>query len=364
MKLPFCMEMASRVMSLVLVIWMGCLCSSQAYTFYVGGNEGWITHPSNISYHRWAEMNRFQINDSLVFRYKKGSDSVLVVTKDDYERCNKDSPRQVFKDGDSKFKFDKSGPFFFISGRTQHCEKGQKLVTVVLSDRHHNAPPSPSPTHSPPMKPPPSHSPPPPSHNAPPPHLPSAPSQTPTHSPPQKPPPSHTPPPSSHIAPAPTPQPTQAPPPHSTISAPPSKAPQTSPTRSPIPTPSLSPKNPPHSPSHSPSPSPHHQAPTPSPDAHSPPPSTPKTPPSPSPAVHLAPSTSPKAESPKNGEGAPQPDVENHHHPAPSPHASSPAYPHHAPAPAPSAAPGLSASFSLLVGIFLFAISLVSAGFV
>ncbi|XP_075483216.1 uncharacterized protein LOC142523341 [Primulina tabacum] len=310
------MEMASRVMSLVLVISMGYLCSSQTYTFYVGGDQGWIPHPSHISYSRWAEMNRFQINDTLVFKYKKGSDSVLVVTKDDYERCNKDSPLQVFKDGNSEFKFHKSGPFFFISGRTQHCEKGQKLVTVVLSDRHHNAS--------------------------------SAPSPTPTHSPPLKPPPSQSPPPSSHHAPAPTPHSTHALPPLSTISAPPGKAPQPAfPTRSPIP-----------------SPSPHHQAPTPatptqSPTSHSPPPSTPKIPPLPSPAAHLAPSPSPKAESPKKGD-----DVENHHHPAPSPHASSPDYPHHAPAPAPSAAPCFSASFPLFVGIFSLALFLLSSSIV
>ncbi|XP_073059601.1 uncharacterized protein [Primulina eburnea] len=281
------MEMASRVMSLVLVISMGYLCSSQTYTFYV------------------------------VFKYKKGSDSVLVVTKDDYETCNKDSPLQVFKDGNSEFKFHKSGPFFFISGRTQHCEKGQKLVTVVLSDSHHNAS--------------------------------SAPSPPPTHSPPLKPPPSQSPPPSSHHVPAPTPNPTHAPPPLSTISAPPGKAPQpASPTRSPIP-----------------SPSPQHQAPTPpvtptrSPTSHSPPPSTPKIPPFPSPAAHLAPSPSSKAESPKKGD-----DVENHHHPAPSPHASSPEYPRHAPAPAPSAAPCFSASFSLFVGIFSLALSLLYSSFV
>ncbi|XP_059625380.1 early nodulin-like protein 18 [Cornus florida] len=45
-------------------------------------------------------------------------------------------------DGDSVFKFDRSGPFFFISGNKENCQKGQKLIVVVLAVRnHHKSPP-------------------------------------------------------------------------------------------------------------------------------------------------------------------------------------------------------------------------------
>ncbi|EYU45242.1 hypothetical protein MIMGU_mgv1a023018mg, partial [Erythranthe guttata] len=78
------------------------------------------------------------------FKYKKGHDSILVVNENSYLKCNKENLIKILKDGDSKFKFEKSGLFFFISGHNQNYEKGQKFIFVVLSDRHrnttHNAP--------------------------------------------------------------------------------------------------------------------------------------------------------------------------------------------------------------------------------
>lgn len=97
----------------------------------------------------------------VVFKYKKGSDSVLVVNKEDYYKCNTTKPIMSMVDGDSMLKFDRSGPFFFISGNPGTCEKGQKLIVVVLAVRHKgdHAPspqlppssPSPSPTVETPM---------------------------------------------------------------------------------------------------------------------------------------------------------------------------------------------------------------------
>ena len=71
----------------------------------------------------------------IVFKYKKGSDTVLVVNKDDYEKCNKKNPIKKFEDSESEFQFDRSGPFYFISGKDGNCEKGQKLIIVVLAVR-------------------------------------------------------------------------------------------------------------------------------------------------------------------------------------------------------------------------------------
>jgi hypothetical protein len=56
---------------------------------------------------------------SEVFKYKKGSDSMLAVNQDNYNSCNKKNPIKKLEDGDSEFSFDKSGPFFFISGKDQ-----------------------------------------------------------------------------------------------------------------------------------------------------------------------------------------------------------------------------------------------------
>ncbi|KAF8007982.1 hypothetical protein BT93_K1851 [Corymbia citriodora subsp. variegata] len=108
---------------------------SEAWEFYVGGKDGWVQNPSE-SYNHWAERNRFRVNDTLFFRYEKGKDSVLVVTKDDYDSCDTSSPLLALTDGASRFKFDRSGPFFFISGIADRCNAGQKLIVVVLAVRN------------------------------------------------------------------------------------------------------------------------------------------------------------------------------------------------------------------------------------
>ncbi|KAH7860814.1 hypothetical protein Vadar_018349 [Vaccinium darrowii] len=145
-------------MGLVLVVLlMFFLGSSQAYHFKVGGKDGWVLKPSE-GYSHWAQRNRFQVNDSLVFKYKKGSDSVLIVDKNDFFNCNKAKPVQSLTDGNSVYKFDRSGPFYFISGDAENCNKGQKLEIIVLAVRNntsHKAPspkpssPSPSPVGNP-----------------------------------------------------------------------------------------------------------------------------------------------------------------------------------------------------------------------
>ncbi|CAL9049580.1 unnamed protein product [Musa banksii] len=199
----------SWLSSLVFVgVLMGSVTSSGAYVFYVGGRDGWVSNPSE-SYDSWAGRNRFRVNDTLVFRYKNGTDSVLVVTKQDYDACNVSNPIQKLEGGDSMFNLDRSGPFFFISGVPDNCRKGQKLVVVVLAVRN-GGKPSPSPPSPPPAAVSPS---------------PLAPSEPPTSSPASSPP--LPPSPSSSASPSPSPS---APSPASI-----SQSPSPSPARSPSP---------------------------------------------------------------------------------------------------------------------------------
>ncbi|XP_027060963.2 early nodulin-like protein 3 [Coffea arabica] len=153
------MEFDQRIaFTIFLVTFLGFfLSASQSYTFYVGGRDGWVLKPKE-DYNQWAGRNRFQINDTLIFRYKKGYDDVLEVDKDDYYNCNKENPFLALKDGESVFKFNRSGPFFFISGHADNCQKGQRLIIVVLHPRGNPTdapspvaanPPSPSPSPSP-----------------------------------------------------------------------------------------------------------------------------------------------------------------------------------------------------------------------
>ncbi|KAJ0250920.1 ENODL3 [Hirschfeldia incana] len=139
------------VMLTALVFALGL---SSGYKFYVGGKDGWVLTPSE-DYSHWSHRNRFQVNDTLYFKYAKGKDSVLEVSEEEYNTCNTTHPITSLSDGDSLFVFSRSGPFFFVSGNSENCLKGQKLAVNVMSTAHHHShsprqpSPSPSPTLSP-----------------------------------------------------------------------------------------------------------------------------------------------------------------------------------------------------------------------
>lgn len=85
-----------------------------------------------------------------MFKYQASSDSVLQVTKQGFDNCNTNSPIAKYTDGNTEFKLTKSGPYYFISGNKDNCNKNEKLVVVVMADRsaNKNSPPSPSPSPS------------------------------------------------------------------------------------------------------------------------------------------------------------------------------------------------------------------------
>ncbi|ANM70882.1 early nodulin-like protein 1 [Arabidopsis thaliana] len=262
---------------------------ADAWRFNVGGNGAWVTNPQE-NYNTWAERNRFQVNDSLYFKYAKGSDSVQQVMKADFDGCNVRNPIKNFENGESVVTLDRSGAFYFISGNQDHCQKGQKLIVVVLAVRNQPSAPAHSPVPSvSPTQPPKSHSP----------VSPVAPASAPSKSQPPR----------SSVSPAQPPK-SSSPishtpalsPSHATSHSPatPSPSPKSpspvshSPSHSPAHTPSHSPAHAPsHSPAHAPSHSPAH-APSHSP-AHSPS-HSPATPKSPSPSS--SPAQSPATPSP------------------------------------------------------------------
>lgn len=78
----------------------------------------------------------------LAFKYSKETDSVVVVSKDNYDQCNAANPISKLDGGDSTFKFDRSGPFYFITSNKTNCDQGQKLAVVVLALRNRSPPAS------------------------------------------------------------------------------------------------------------------------------------------------------------------------------------------------------------------------------
>lgn len=168
--------------------WLGLMAAAASATqFRVGGGRGWSVPDANAEpYNSWAGRMRFQIGDQLrksprrrrddrrrgfrwpckrgddltvsfffflvgaVFVYPKEMDAVVVVDQGAYDACNTSSSVAGggggrYDDGNTVFTFDRSGPFFFISGNEANCRAGEKLVVVVMADRggRHAPPPSP-----------------------------------------------------------------------------------------------------------------------------------------------------------------------------------------------------------------------------
>ncbi|XP_074364828.1 early nodulin-like protein 3 [Apium graveolens] len=120
---------------------------TQAFKYYVGGKHGWSVKPPK-SFNTWASQNRFQVHDSLIFKYKNSTDSVLQVDQDHYIKCNTTDPIHALeKTGDSStFNLNHSGLFFFISSHSDNCKKGEKVIILVMAPRSASPAPAPSPT--------------------------------------------------------------------------------------------------------------------------------------------------------------------------------------------------------------------------
>ncbi|KAK6912492.1 Phytocyanin domain [Dillenia turbinata] len=133
------MAVFSRAIASLALMFLLFNSFSEAKELLVGGSsDAWKIPKSSQSYslNDWAADHRFLTGDYLVWKYDSNEDSVLQVTRESYLKCNTSDPIAAYKDGNTKVKLDHSGPFYFISGAAGHCEKGQKLIVVVLSSRH------------------------------------------------------------------------------------------------------------------------------------------------------------------------------------------------------------------------------------
>uniref|UniRef100_A0A0D9V6M3 Phytocyanin domain-containing protein n=1 Tax=Leersia perrieri TaxID=77586 RepID=A0A0D9V6M3_9ORYZ len=119
--------------------------SASALVFKAGGGTGEWHVPQQASgngnvsaYNQWAEHNRFRVGDGIAFNYQPGNDSVLLVDKNAYDACDVSSPVDRFADGNTVFTFTRSGPYYFISGNKDNCNRNEKLIVVVMGERAAN----------------------------------------------------------------------------------------------------------------------------------------------------------------------------------------------------------------------------------
>lgn len=70
----------------------------------------------------------------------------MEVNKEDYNNCNSTQPNYFSNKGNSVFSLDDAGTFYFISGASGHCERGQRMVVRVMSPQEsYNPTASPAP---------------------------------------------------------------------------------------------------------------------------------------------------------------------------------------------------------------------------
>ncbi|KAF5188064.1 Early nodulin-like protein [Thalictrum thalictroides] len=100
-----------------------------AHQFQLGWSKP-FGNDDTESYDDWAERNRFHVGDTIYFKYE--NDSVLVVDRDDFRHCNVTNPISQLNDGNSVFRFDRYGFFYFISGEPGHCKSGQRVIIRVM----------------------------------------------------------------------------------------------------------------------------------------------------------------------------------------------------------------------------------------
>ncbi|XAR58244.1 hypothetical protein NMG60_11026659 [Bertholletia excelsa] len=133
--------MASRSVIAILLLLLALSSSSPAaaFEFQVGDAKGWAVPPANDSkfYNDWASENRFRVDDTVLFRYRK--DSVMEVAEEEYKRCNSTHPTFFSNTGNTVFTLNRPGLFYFISGATGHCPKGQRMIIKVLTEDDSNS---------------------------------------------------------------------------------------------------------------------------------------------------------------------------------------------------------------------------------
>ncbi|KAI9117500.1 hypothetical protein K1719_011666 [Acacia pycnantha] len=122
----------------VLVVCCCNLLMVNSKEFEVGGGTGaWAIPKSKDLYNNWASDNRFLVHDTLRLRYE--DDSVIEVSEEDYNKCKASHPLFFSNNGDTVFTFSRPGLYFFISGVSGHCDRGQKIAVKVLEV--HSPPP-------------------------------------------------------------------------------------------------------------------------------------------------------------------------------------------------------------------------------
>ncbi|CAM6118127.1 unnamed protein product [Calypogeia fissa] len=127
---------------LVLLFALGLLAASAnvatATTFQVGGGVvGEWTIPSTankLDYQTWADSQKFNFGDELVFNYQNDThDVVQVANATAYAACdaNPNDAIATYDSGEDVIELTEGPEYYFICGSPGHCAAGQKFHITV-----------------------------------------------------------------------------------------------------------------------------------------------------------------------------------------------------------------------------------------
>ncbi|CAB4280082.1 unnamed protein product [Prunus armeniaca] len=125
-------QLAVFMLAAIGCFWMG---SVSAMDHIVGGGAGWTTPPNKTFFQDWAFPRTFGVGDRLVFPYRPGSGNVVVVNKEDFDKCTQKNVIYMYYNGPTIINFTTTGDNYYYSGVGKHCEAGQKLHVKVVNQK-------------------------------------------------------------------------------------------------------------------------------------------------------------------------------------------------------------------------------------
>ncbi|XP_034580653.1 stellacyanin [Setaria viridis] len=121
--------MASRRLLIVAVLAVFAASPALAADLVVGDGKGWDL---KVDYDKWVDSNDFIVGDTLVFKYTKGSHSVVEATAAGFAACSEANSLGAWASGDDRVALNTSGRWWFFSGVGEDCVQGMKFNLTVL----------------------------------------------------------------------------------------------------------------------------------------------------------------------------------------------------------------------------------------
>ncbi|KAB2618608.1 stellacyanin-like [Pyrus ussuriensis x Pyrus communis] len=105
-----------------------------ADNYTVGDDLEWTIPPAgSVAYSTWANTKRFQINDTIVFKWS-GSHTVAEVSKADYENCSNSNPLAFYDSSPASITLTSNVTRYFICTVGNHCSDLGQKVTIKISE--------------------------------------------------------------------------------------------------------------------------------------------------------------------------------------------------------------------------------------